>query len=548
MTKQRRAHAGIRFLASRLGVSSLPVKHVDYEPDLRVPMRDGTVLLAHRWSPSPGGPAPLVLVRSPYGRGSLQGLTFGRLLAHQGLQVVIQSCRGTAGSGGTFETPFSVEADDGQDTITWLQQQPWYPGAFATLGASYLGYTQLALAQAAPQEHVAAVLIVTPTSVRDIAWPDGTFSPGLALRWAATAARDPAAPIRSLLGASRLDKGIRRAAGTGALRDSYQQLTGGPVPFFEEWLDNEEPSAPVWKELDQSAGLESLSCPVLVQAGWYDIFLECSLRQYARLRERGVDARLTVGPWTHASIGFQAMPDVIEFLREVLLNGAPRAAGSRVRLTDTGADKEQRLDEWPDKARAQTYYLGSAGLSATPPLDETSTTIFTFDPADPTPQAGGALLDLTGAGAQDNRKLEARSDVVTFDTHPFEQSATVRGHARVTMTFASDRPATCVFLRLCDVAQNGTSTNLTDRMVPLAANGESRWDLDIELPPTSAAIAAGHRLRLQISSGAFPRFLPHSGTDEPQTGAARRFPAHQTVHHSSQRPATLTVPLAQSAS
>src|SRR5437899_1373699 len=83
---------------------------VRVERDLQVPMRDGTVLLADRHVPGREG-APLVITRSPYGRGGLAGW-LGGLLAERGYQVLVQSCRGTHGSGGTFR-PFRDEESDG---------------------------------------------------------------------------------------------------------------------------------------------------------------------------------------------------------------------------------------------------------------------------------------------------------------------------------------------------------------------------------------------------------------------------------------------------
>ena len=92
-------------------------------------MDDGAVLLADRWvaRAARDRPQPTVLIRSPYGRRQLVGLLFGRLLAERGLQVVIQSVRGTFGSEGTF-SPFDERAD-GLATLRWIREQPWHAGA-----------------------------------------------------------------------------------------------------------------------------------------------------------------------------------------------------------------------------------------------------------------------------------------------------------------------------------------------------------------------------------------------------------------------------------
>ena len=121
-------------------------RDVIVERDLKVPMPDGVVLLADRYVPRGGERLPVILVRCCYGRRGFFGLINGRMFAERGYQVVIQSTRGTFGSGGQFE-PFVCEHDDGLATVAWLKQQPWFSGAFATNGASYLGFVQWAIAQ-----------------------------------------------------------------------------------------------------------------------------------------------------------------------------------------------------------------------------------------------------------------------------------------------------------------------------------------------------------------------------------------------------------------
>lgn len=94
-------------------------RDVAAEP-LRIRMRDGSELLADRYYPRHAGPVPTVLIRSCYGRDALK--VFGTLFAERGMQVVMQSCRGTAGSQGIFR-PFFDEEDDGADTVEWIERQ-----------------------------------------------------------------------------------------------------------------------------------------------------------------------------------------------------------------------------------------------------------------------------------------------------------------------------------------------------------------------------------------------------------------------------------------
>jgi uncharacterized protein len=135
-----------RFLERAMKLPPASNRDVQVERDLRIPMPDGVALLADRYLPRGDGRPPLVLVRSPYGRRGFWGVIFGRLLAERGFQALIQSCRGTFGSGGTLDPFGPDEHDDGLATLAWLREQPWYPGQFATTGPSYLGMVQWAIA------------------------------------------------------------------------------------------------------------------------------------------------------------------------------------------------------------------------------------------------------------------------------------------------------------------------------------------------------------------------------------------------------------------
>ena len=196
---------------------------VEYRKNLSAPMSDGVSLLADHYVPDGDTTAPLVLMRSPYGRRALIGLV-ARALAYEGFQVVVQSCRGTAGSGGRFDRPFRAEADDGRDTVAWLREQPFYPGRFATFCASYLGYVQLALPPESKTDLFGAVLQVTPSTTQDIVWPaDGALALASSLGWAIQAHRNPASQLNALL--ARRDR--KRVRTVGMTRTAVAELQVG---------------------------------------------------------------------------------------------------------------------------------------------------------------------------------------------------------------------------------------------------------------------------------------------------------------------------------
>jgi uncharacterized protein len=107
------------------------------ERGLRTPTWDGFVLVSDHYAPVSDSDSGTILIRTPQGRGVLVGPLWGRTFAARGYPVVVQSCRGTLDSTGTFQ-PFTQEAEDAEDTVVWPREQPWFNGALATAGMSYL--------------------------------------------------------------------------------------------------------------------------------------------------------------------------------------------------------------------------------------------------------------------------------------------------------------------------------------------------------------------------------------------------------------------------
>jgi uncharacterized protein len=134
---------------------------VRVQRDLVIPAGDGVPLLANRFYPADIDQAPLVLLRSPYGRGAALD-RMPQLLAEGGYQVLYQSLRGTDGSGGEFDG-FTINPADADGTLSWLREQPWFGGALATCGASYLGFAQWELAARDIPEWKIAVIQDAPS-------------------------------------------------------------------------------------------------------------------------------------------------------------------------------------------------------------------------------------------------------------------------------------------------------------------------------------------------------------------------------------------------
>ena len=153
--------------------------------DLRIPMRDGSELVARRYYSPHGGSQPTVLVRSCYGIAGPFGI-IGTVFAERGFQVILQNCRGIGGSQGIFR-PFFDEQNDGEDTVEWIARQPWFNGSIALWGISYLGNTAWAIANSRAADKVKALgLHVTLTNFHDRTYAFGGFTLLGSIGWTIT--------------------------------------------------------------------------------------------------------------------------------------------------------------------------------------------------------------------------------------------------------------------------------------------------------------------------------------------------------------------------
>ncbi len=103
-----------------------------FEPDVPVPMRDGTVLAANLFLPNTDGPFPVILMRTPYGKPG-ESWGEGKRYADAGYALVAQDCRGRGASQGEWN-PFRYDVADGEDTLAWVTKQPWCNGNIGTSG------------------------------------------------------------------------------------------------------------------------------------------------------------------------------------------------------------------------------------------------------------------------------------------------------------------------------------------------------------------------------------------------------------------------------
>jgi putative CocE/NonD family hydrolase len=304
---------------------------------------------------------------------------------------------------------------------------------------------------------------------------------------------------------------------------------------YRDWLMASDPDHPLWRDMRLGQALERVTVPVLLQTGWQDRFPAQMIEQYDRLQQRGVEVGLTIGPWTHveaATTGAATlMTEALDWLAEHLAGSGERRRASPVRIHVSGAREWRDLQAWPPPASDRVFYLHrEGGLHETPPSSSSGPTTFAYDPADPTPAVGGRVINPAIGGHRDNRKLEGRADVVTFTSPPLSEALDVLGDPVVEVVHGTDNPYADLFVRVCDVGSNGRSVNVSDgfqRLGPDDANGTIRLRLDA----LAHRFAAGHRLRLQVSGGAHPRYARNLGTDQDPATSTGLIASTRTISH-----------------
>jgi len=524
------------------------VREVAVERDLEATMPDGTVLLADRWYPKTPGRPPVIVLRSPYGRRQL-GLV-GRLFAERGYQAIIQSCRGTFGSGGDWE-PFRHEREDGRATLAWVAAQPWSDGSMATFGPSYLGLTQWALVDDPPPGLRAMAPAVTATDFGPaVVSPGGAFALESNLTWLNQVEHQETGGARRLLAMARGGAVVRRAAMTLPLGDTDQRAVGHRVGWFQDWMAHEEADDPWWDPIDFGRHLGDAP-PATLVGGWYDLFLPWQVADYQTLQAAGRTARLTIGPWTHASRAGMAaaMRDGLDWF-DTHLGGWPPARQAAVRLFVMGSRRWVDLSVWPPPADTERWHLHAGGRLDPAPAAASRPDRYRYDPTDPTPGVGGAALNGKSAGAQDQRAREERPDVLTYTSDAMVEDMTVAGPLAVQLWVRSSLDYTDLFVRLCDVSPEGRSTNLADGFIRLGSGDIDRgadgsFHVRVAMSPTANTFRVNHRVRLQVSSGAHPLLARNPGTGEPLATAVTLRPADQEVLHDPDHPSAIELPISR---
>lgn len=565
------------------------------EKHLKVAMRDGVQLATDVYRPAGPGPFPVVMMRLPYNKEQPVLLFLaGDILrvAQAGYAVVVQDCRGTWASDGEF-SPYFQEAEDGADAIAWAAAQAWSSGEVGMMGASYYGATQwLAATQTPPALKVLAPFITTDQYYEKWTYQGGAFQLGFMLQWA-SATFGVAEAVRRLLRGTGDAAGVGSAIGAAdAVAANYWHLplcelpaVANLTPYVKDWLAHPDYDD-YWRAIAPREHYGKITTPALNFGGWYDLFLGGTLANYAAMKDRAPQ-KLVIGPWVHGynggvyparNFGLMAHDGVADVTAmqirwfDHFLKGAANGVVDEppVRIFVMGPDVWREEADWPlPDTDWQQWYLHSAGcagtraedgvLSRRAPGDEAADS-FLYDPRDPVPTVGGAsflpgLFVAANAGPRDQREVEQRADVLCYTSAVLERDLEVTGPVRLVLYVSSSALDTDFTGKLVDVHPDGTALILTDGILraryreslssPTLLTPGEVYRIEIDLVATANVFAAGHRLRLEVSSSNFPRFDRNTNTGgviatETEADFVR---ATNTVWHDELRASHLVLPV-----
>jgi putative CocE/NonD family hydrolase len=562
------------------------------ERDLKVPMRDGTLLAADVYRPA-AARAPALVERTPYDKRRPVQEQAGRFVAARGYAFIAQDVRGRHGSQGEWYFLQTQEGQDGFDTLAWVAAQPWCDGRVATLGLSYGTATQQALAVERPPALRAQYL-------SDGGWSyfhrtlrsGGAFELGVLLPYSIRMARDGRTGDRESF--ERELDGLRPWLERLPLRRGASFLRHAPAEerWFFDMLEHEayddywrQPTLSMAEHVDRFPDL-----PTVCQTSWYGHHVWATLEKWRALRARGSAPKLLlIGPWLHGyddygksfagdvDFGADSACDIhaerLRFFDGVLKPGGP-PLGPSVRVfvlgggscrTNAEGRREhggrwRSADDWPLPGTLQMrLFLHAGGALATespPPF--AAPTRYRHDPSDPVPAIGGHVQNSTSfpefikGGAfdqrgradlwacRDTRPLRERPDVRVFETEPLASPFEVVGPVSVRLWVSASAPDADIVVKLIDVHPDGFAMNLSEAILRLRfRNGFERveplvpgavYEVVLEPQPIGNLFAAGHRIRLDVQSSHFPQW------------DVNQLRAEVAVFHDAQRPSYLELP------
>jgi uncharacterized protein len=575
--------AGLPVLACFLAVRDCRAAEIITEQNVAVPMRDGTILRANVFRPRDGGPYPVLVMRTPYGKPA----KVDEKLVAAGYIVVTQDARGRYASDGEYESFVRAETHDGTDgydTIEWAAKLPNSNGRVGTFGTSYPAFLQWRTAGEQPPSLVAMAAFSIPAKYTDLEGP-GTIRPGRRIKWwQGTMSPD----LHKRHGEPKPHTGPEAAeiwnAGEGnrllhflPWRDLPDAIFGSEAAVVKGWL--REPWRDPWRlELDAAKTV----VPNLNVCGWYDhcngsIDLHVAIARHGASDVARKNSTLIVGPWGHSSLGKRKQGEIdfgpnaeldlgalyVDWFGHWLRREKDKSGVANwapVRVFVMGAGEWREYPHWPPEQTApREWFLTSDGAANTPAGNgrlveqkpaKTGHDTYDYDPHDPVPTLWTPSLFTVPA---DQRKLAGRRDILVYASAPLAADLETIGYPEVVLSASSSCPDTDFFARLIDVAPDGRAIDVASGMVRaryreslenprLLKPGEAA-EFRIRLRPTAHRFLARHQIRVDITSSDFPNYDRNHNTAADQNADAELVTARQTVYHGGTQSSRVILPV-----
>jgi putative CocE/NonD family hydrolase len=148
--------------------------------------------------------------------------------------------------------------------------------------------------------------------------------------------------------------------------------------------------------------------------------------------------------------------------------------------------------------------------------------------------------------------MEARADVLVYSSEPLKEGIEVSGDIVTTLYVSSDAKDTDFTVKVLDVDADGVAYNLDETIQraryrdgyekpPVWMEAGKVYKVVLQPMTTSNYFAAGHRIRIEVSSSNFPRFDRNFNTGGNTYDEVKGVVAHNTVHHSKEHPSQVTL-------
>jgi len=365
---------------------------------------------------------------------------------------------------------------------------------------------------------------------------------------------------------------------------------GEPAGAFED-LISRLPDDPAWYRGGLYHDNEKWTVPALWYNAWYDVSIGPNLALMNHAKKTGVDASVRdnqyaiVGPNVHcayASVGpnfksgdrllgdasFDMASPMWDFFDRFLKGDAQRfpAATPKLRYFQMGDNQWKTASEWPPKAAKDVrLYLRSGGaansmygdgkLSFDAPGPEKADT-FVYDPLNPVQTIGGGDCCNGGVvvpGAYDQRPVEVRHDVLVYTSEPLKERLEIAGFVDAILHVSSDAKDTDFAVKLVDVAPDGAAYIIDDTIFrarfregygkQVFMEKGKRYKIDFTPMTTANTFMPGHRIRVEVTSSNFPKFVRNLNTGGRNEFEKEGVAATNTIHHDKASPSYLVLPV-----